>query len=122
VFTHSEVVQENILLWTHPQLLSDLGQICLQILAIYGDGSRSRRKEPHQHGSTKNNNQYKQHLDAVNIEPHKSQVAIQPIRNSLLLTSFLHGPLQCSEFMGMLGYPTMKSGHMAVPCLPEERV
>lgn len=77
MFPHSEVVQENILLWTHPQLLSDLGQICLQVLAIYDDGSRSRRKEPHQHRSTENKDQYKQYLDAVTInESLESQVVI----------------------------------------------
>lgn len=51
MFQDGEIVKQDILLRTHPQLLSDRRQVCLQVLAVDDDGSRSGRVESRQQGS-----------------------------------------------------------------------
>ena len=55
MFQDGEIVKQDILLRTHPQLLSDRRQVCLQVLAVDDDGSRSGRVESRQQGSAREN-------------------------------------------------------------------
>lgn len=53
VLADGEVVEQDVLLRTYPQLSSDRRQVCLQVLAVDDDGSRSGSVQSRQHGSAR---------------------------------------------------------------------
>lgn len=55
VLQDGEVVKQHVPLRTHPELPPDGRQVCLQALAVDGDGAGSGRVEPRQHGSAGEN-------------------------------------------------------------------